>query len=181
MSASTSSTSSNWLVPYMPDYAGVLAFRDDRIALIRERYEGWDAEHWNTPSGAIEPGESPETAALRELQEETGLIALPHQLTLVAEVLVVSRDRSIQSRAWNYRADIPTGDFQPTDPSTFEVRWFPIPEAIALLEELSYPPRTHPALAYLRQTAPTPAHWTFTFDQAMPFNTRTYEINRAGN
>ncbi|HET6297389.1 MAG TPA: NUDIX domain-containing protein, partial [Kribbella sp.] len=66
----------------MPDYAGVLAFRDDRIALIRERYEGWDAEHWNTPSGAIEPGESPETAALRELQEETGLIALPHQLTL---------------------------------------------------------------------------------------------------
>ncbi|MFB6158652.1 MAG: NUDIX domain-containing protein [Candidatus Nanohalobium sp.] len=35
----------------------------------RERYPG----HWEFPSGFIEEGESPEDAALRELEEETGL------------------------------------------------------------------------------------------------------------
>lgn len=82
----------------MPDYAGVLAFRGDRVALVREHYEGWDDERWNLPSGAIEPGESPEEGAVRELREETGLVVPVSALTLVAEVLVQSLDGSVPSR-----------------------------------------------------------------------------------
>lgn len=44
---------------------------DGRILLVKEahgRYEG----NWGLPKGYVEPGESPEVAALRELSEETG-------------------------------------------------------------------------------------------------------------
>ncbi|TDU88794.1 hypothetical protein EV138_2343 [Kribbella voronezhensis] len=33
----------------MPDYAGVIAWRDNQIAVVREHYEGWDEENWNLP------------------------------------------------------------------------------------------------------------------------------------
>lgn len=56
----------------MPDYAGVLAFRENHLALVRERYEHWNTEHRNLPAGALEPGESPEDAAIRELREKAG-------------------------------------------------------------------------------------------------------------
>jgi bis(5'-nucleosidyl)-tetraphosphatase len=33
-----------------------------------------DGRHWGFPKGLVEPGESPERAALREIAEETGLL-----------------------------------------------------------------------------------------------------------
>ena len=62
------------------DLAGTLSgveiiarFPDGDLLLCREyRYAvgGW---YWELPTGMIEPGETPEQAASRELQEETGL------------------------------------------------------------------------------------------------------------
>lgn len=49
----------------------VLLDADDRVLLIRAE---WDRQsRWFTPGGRIEPGESPEEAARRELLEETGV------------------------------------------------------------------------------------------------------------
>ena len=84
----------------MPDHAGVLAFRENHLALVRERYEHWNSEHRNLPSGALEPGESPGDAAIRELHEEAGLIVTADQLTLITEVHVISQDHTHHSTAW---------------------------------------------------------------------------------
>lgn len=45
----------------------------ERVLLFRHRNPTTGASVWATPGGAIEPGESPEAAARRELAEETGL------------------------------------------------------------------------------------------------------------
>jgi 8-oxo-dGTP diphosphatase len=164
----------------MTDYAGVLAYREGRVALVRERYEDWENEQWSLPSGAVEDGESPEEAAVRELLEETGLRVRVDQLTLVAEVLVVSCDGASRSTAWNFRADVPDGDFSIDDPdaSVQEARWFRPAEAIPLVGAVPYPPLSQPVAALLDGAAP--ARWTFTYDDpAVPFLDRVYEINRS--
>lgn len=60
--------------PQVRDAARVLVLdRDDRLLLLRIREPGADRSFWITPGGGLEPGETYEQAALRELEEETGL------------------------------------------------------------------------------------------------------------
>ena len=56
---------------------GVLPFVDEhRVALVRQyRYVFGESHRWEMPTGGIKPGESPEEAAVRELQEEAGFTA----------------------------------------------------------------------------------------------------------
>jgi 8-oxo-dGTP pyrophosphatase MutT (NUDIX family) len=42
--------------------------------LLQEKASG---EGWSLPAGAIEPGETPEQAIIREVAEETGLVVIP--------------------------------------------------------------------------------------------------------
>ena len=59
------------IVPFMSDPAGA----DPQIMLIRQyRYAALDFLY-EIPAGRLDPGESPETCARRELQEETGCTA----------------------------------------------------------------------------------------------------------
>jgi 8-oxo-dGTP pyrophosphatase MutT (NUDIX family) len=51
----------------------ILAGREGRVLLFRYCLpEPWAREAWLTPGGAIDPGETPAMAAIRELREETG-------------------------------------------------------------------------------------------------------------
>lgn len=48
---------------------------DPRVVLIRQFRHAANGELWEIPAGRLEPGESPETCARRELKEEAGYLA----------------------------------------------------------------------------------------------------------
>jgi 8-oxo-dGTP pyrophosphatase MutT (NUDIX family) len=56
---------------------------------------------WDSPGGHIEPGETPEQAAVREVQEETGLRIRESDLKFVRKVV---KPKGVY---WFYRADLP--------------------------------------------------------------------------
>jgi ADP-ribose pyrophosphatase len=48
---------------------------DPRVVLIRQFRHAADGFIWEVPAGRLDPGESPEACARRELEEETGMRA----------------------------------------------------------------------------------------------------------
>ncbi len=90
------------------------------------------------PGGTIEPGESPEEAALREAEEETGLTGL----TIISflgsfnkNLRAIGRDEII--KAWFFHLEavdstpqkwrhIELDPHDGTDPITFELHWVPM-------------------------------------------------------
>ena len=64
-----------------PGAAAVVPFLDDPrsadplVVLIRQFRHAADGFVWEAPAGRLDPGESPEACARRELEEETGLVA----------------------------------------------------------------------------------------------------------
>ncbi len=63
---------------------------DGRLLLIHERTDDGAATFWITPGGGLEPGETPQQAAVRETYEETGI-----EITLLPDAPVAhSRVRS---------------------------------------------------------------------------------------
>lgn len=67
---------------------GVLALvvRDGRVLMVQRAREP-DRGKWGFPGGLIELGETVTTAALRELREETGLIAEADEIIDVFDVI----------------------------------------------------------------------------------------------
>jgi 8-oxo-dGTP pyrophosphatase MutT (NUDIX family) len=56
-----------------PDWVNVIAYTDDeRAVLVRQFRFGTWSNTLEIPGGMVDPGESPLTAAVRELEEETG-------------------------------------------------------------------------------------------------------------
>ena len=96
------------------------------VALVhRPRYGDW-----SLPKGKLAPGETWEQAALREVEEETGL-----RCELAGE-LEPSRYRDRKGRRklvrwWSMRPL--GGDFEPGD-EVDELRWLPTAQAVELLD-----------------------------------------------
>jgi len=107
--------------------AGGVVIRDGEVLLVhRPRYDDW-----TLPKGKLDPGESFEEAALREVWEETGLsCSLGDELS--STEYRDSKDRPKIVRYW--LMEIEGGDFEPND-EVDEVRWVAIGEAAA---ELTY-------------------------------------------
>jgi mutator protein MutT len=76
-------------------HAGCVVFRDDEESIRYLIISSSTGEHWVLPKGHIDPGETPEVAAIRELEEETGVLGEIIQLlstqtyTMPGKVVVV--------------------------------------------------------------------------------------------
>ena len=68
-------------LPYRP-CAGVMLINADGKVFVGQRMDS-ALEAWQMPQGGIDPGEDAQTAALRELGEETGVA--PERAELIAE------------------------------------------------------------------------------------------------
>ena len=106
--------------------AGGVVVRDGRVAVVhRPRYDDW-----TFPKGKLDPGESFGQAALREVEEETGLrCRLGRELPPTAYTDARGRPKIV--RYWLMEVENDPG-FVPND-EVDELRWLPRAEAEALL------------------------------------------------
>jgi len=105
--------------------AGGVVEQDGLIAVVhRPRYDDW-----SLPKGKLDKNESSERAALREVQEETGL-----SCQLIEELEPVSytdnRGRPKNVRYW--RMKVLSGEFEVND-EVDELRWLSRADALELL------------------------------------------------
>jgi 8-oxo-dGTP diphosphatase len=110
--------------------AGGVIVHEGRVAVVhRPRYDDW-----SLPKGKLDPGEGWEEAALREVEEETGM-----RCRLLGELSSTEyedrKGRPKTVRYWRMAVEGEPPPFAPND-EVDELRWVTPDEAVALL---SYP------------------------------------------
>lgn len=61
----------------------VLLIKDNTVLLLKRANTAWISGYYDAPAGALEPSESLQEGAIRELREETGIKLKPEDLELV--------------------------------------------------------------------------------------------------
>jgi predicted NUDIX family NTP pyrophosphohydrolase len=140
-----------------PRSAGILLFRqrdgEPEVLLVKPGGPFWrnkDEAAWMIPKGAIEPGEGPAEAALREFEEETGtrLDAMPFPLAKIrqaggkhVEAFAVEGDLdpgAITSNDFEVEWPPRSGKVQ-RFPEVVEARWMTLAEARAMMLKSQLP------------------------------------------
>ncbi|KAL1874443.1 hypothetical protein Daus18300_003461 [Diaporthe australafricana] len=121
----------DYSLPGHPATHIVMQHRDDFTSGGRQDLTSPDEEPWGIPGGALEYGETPRQAAIREASEE---VSLPFDCARGDSPLIAAREKIVLARheAWKYTtfiADV-LRDFEPRMPpddfESFSVEWVPI-------------------------------------------------------
>lgn len=115
--------------------AGVVCLRGREVLLIKRGNPPRQGQ-WSLPGGRIEWGETSEAAALRELNEETGVVAELLGLVEVVDGVMTSRETGLVTRHYimvDYAARWLSGEPVAGDDAV-EAAFFPIEDALAAVE-----------------------------------------------
>ncbi|KWW97847.1 NUDIX hydrolase [Carbonactinospora thermoautotrophica] len=88
---------------------------------------------WSLPKGHIENGESPADAAVREVEEETGIRGRVLALLGIIDFWFVAEDRRVHKTVHHYLMEAAGGELSADDIEVDQVAWVPLPEVGARL------------------------------------------------
>jgi 8-oxo-dGTP pyrophosphatase MutT (NUDIX family) len=121
----------------LPGVSAIIRDDSERVLFIRRADDG----RWGLPAGAVDPGETPAQAIVREVREETGLVVRP------ARVAGVFGGQGYRHRYPNgdeaewvvavFECDVIGGELAPADGEALELRYFTPEDAPTL--QLPYP------------------------------------------
>ncbi len=94
------------------------------VALIA-RHDRRSRLLWSLPKGHVEEGETPEQAALREVQEETGLVGQILAPLGIIDFWFVVEDRRIHKTVHHFVIEAIGGELSDEDLEVDAVEWFP--------------------------------------------------------
>ncbi|MFD2672822.1 NUDIX hydrolase [Marinicrinis sediminis] len=115
-----------------PGAVAVMVIQDDKMAVVEQYRKPLERSLVEIPAGKLDEGETPESAAMRELQEETGMKA--DHVTLVKSFYTSPgfADEIIHL----YFADQCTkGEQQPDEDEFLQLQWLTLNEAKAFVEQ----------------------------------------------
>jgi mutator protein MutT len=95
-----------------------------KVLITRRRVGTVYAGYWEFPGGKVEPGESPEDCAAREVREEVGLLVTP--LRRLAVVEHTYEHGRVRLSAWVCRETEPGGEAEPLEVA--DCRWCTLEE-----------------------------------------------------
>jgi len=107
-----------------PPVAAVIARLDRRGRLL-----------WSLPKGHVEEGESTQEAAVREVEEETGIRGRMLAELGVIDFWFVAEDRRVHKTVHHYLLERVGGELSDADIEVTQVAWMPVDE---VAERLAY-------------------------------------------
>ena len=110
----------------LPSVSAIIIDGEGRVLLHRSSDDG----HWYTIGGAIDPGEQPADAVVREVREETGLVVIPQKIISVQTSPVVTYPNGDQAIyvATTFLCRVVGGKLEIGDDESLELRYFSIGE-----------------------------------------------------
>lgn len=116
----------------MPAVAVMIRDAQGRLLLVRDR----DTGQWQTVGGAMDPGEEPAAAAVREAYEETGLVVEPTRILGVHGGprfrLTYPNGDVVEYVGISFAARVVGGTERPCHDEVDRLGWFAEAEALAL-------------------------------------------------
>jgi len=103
-----------------------------RAALIA-RHDKRGRLVWSLPKGHVEAGETPADAAVREVEEETGIRGAVLAPLGTIDFWFVADQRRVHKTVHHFLLEAQGGELSDADVEVVEVAWFPLPEVASVL------------------------------------------------
>ncbi len=117
--------------------SGGIVYKDDQFLLVENsRMKNPEEKWWGFPKGHLEEGESTEQAAVREVEEETGIKAEIIQKIGQSKYNLTKNGENIFKVVTIYLMRFISGDLTPQIAEVSNVIWLPYEKA---LKKLTYP------------------------------------------